>query len=143
MAQVNLQDDPYAPSTQPNSAPIRLDEGLAAAKAAYGNSWDPDAQQQYDYRVQHGQSPEDILKHTQEDYQARFHGAREQQNGGGSGGGGIGSLYNDPASAQLQSIAQAQMGEVRHSDSRRSIGICVMRDIAGSAITRTCASGVA
>lgn len=40
---------------------------------------------------------------------------RNSTPGGGGGGGarGIGPLFDDPASAQLQGIAQAQMGEVR------------------------------
>lgn len=114
MAQVQLQDDERAYnqviSPAVPSHPIRLDDGLEAAKAAYGGQWDADAQQQYDYRTSIGQTPEDILKHTQEDYAARF---PSQSQPGGSGARGIGPLFDDPASNQLQSIAQAQMGEVR------------------------------
>lgn len=110
MAQVQLQDDPYRPQTQPASDPIRFDGNLLeSAKAAYGGKWDADAQQQFDYRQAQGQTPEDILAHTGEDFRARFPVGPAT----GSKGGGIAPLFTDPSQTQLQGIAQAQMGEVR------------------------------
>lgn len=109
MAQVQLQDDPYRPQTQPASQPVRYDGNLLeSAKAAYGGNWDADAQQQFDYRQSRGQTADEILQHTREDVNARYPG------GGSSGSrGGVAPLFDDAASNQLHQIAQAQMGEVR------------------------------
>lgn len=48
------------------------DDLLSQAKARYKGQWDDDAQQQFDYRQSVGQSAEDILGHTAEDYTARY-----------------------------------------------------------------------
>jgi hypothetical protein len=121
MAQVQLQDDdPNRPAPQVPSPPIRVDGGLLeSAKSAYGGRWDADAQQQFDYRLSRGQTPEEILQHTREDVTDRF--PVGPPTGSRGGGAGIGPLFDDPASNQLQTIAQAQMGEVRSNPGLNSL----------------------
>lgn len=111
MAQVQLQDDDrvFDPIIRPpvGDTVFRAGGGLDAAKSLYGGKWDADAQQQYDYRKSLGQSDDEILKHTGEDFAARF------PTGPAQGVKGVGPLFDDASTAQLERIANAQMGEVR------------------------------
>lgn len=110
MAQVQLQDDDrtFDPIiTSPGTAGGRVaGGGVDAAKSLYGGKWDADAQQQYDYRKSLGQSDDEILKHTAEDFAARFPASQGQPRG-------VGPLFDDASTNQLENIARAQMGEVR------------------------------
>ena len=81
----------------------------AQARALYGGAWDADASQDFANRTAQGQSPDDLLKHTAEDYKRRF----PSQPSGGGGRASSPAVFDDPSSAQLEGIAKAQMGEVR------------------------------
>ncbi len=113
MAQVDLYGNPTdnRPTTLPTTnQPVRYgSEFEDQAKALYGGHYDADAAQQFASRAGQGQSQEDILKHTAEDYAARFPGGGASSQSRSS----VPGQYDDPYSHQLESIAQAQMGEVR------------------------------
>jgi hypothetical protein len=117
--------DVYTPPTiAPVVTPtqVRLPDNLEAqAKATYGNNWDADAQQQYNYRVSIGQSPDEILRHTAEDNRDRYYGEREQQ--AASGGGGSAPAFRnsspsftDPTQRLVEDSALARYKQLQNPD---------------------------
>ena len=136
MAQVQLQDDDrtYDPTiTTPGvagprvggsvyagaSGPIDVAPGVDVSdverrlKAAGGGLFDPSDLEGVLRNTGYnsgGVSLDQAISNATSTYDQR---RRNSTPGGGGGSRGIGPLFDDPASAQLQGIAQAQMGEVR------------------------------
>lgn len=104
-----------SPSTQPASAPIRYGSDLEAqAKALYGSSWDADAAQQFAYRQSKGQSPEEILQHTAEDYAQRF---PSSPSSGGSSAPAFRNTspgYTDPSQRLIEDSALARYAQLQN-----------------------------
>lgn len=80
------------------------------ARTIYGGNWDADAAGDFQNRLRNGQSPEEILAHTAEDFARRFPGGR---GGGSPAQPRVPNQFDDPYSTQLEDISKAQMGELR------------------------------
>jgi hypothetical protein len=115
MAQVQLQRDdqsfdPFITSPV-GETKVRLPDDLEAqARSLYGGKYDADAAGDFANRIAQGQTAEQILANTADDYQRRFLKPGAGGGGGQSFGGG---LFDDASSSQLEGIARAQMGQVR------------------------------
>jgi hypothetical protein len=112
MAQVQLQDDPrtydppqIGPAVGDTSYKVPEPFDLTAEyRAILGR--DPDAGER-------ATEPENVQKYGLAQLRSNLQDRAKNGNAGAGGARGIGPLFDDPASAQLQGIAQAQMGEVR------------------------------
>lgn len=111
MAQVDLyglpDDDETRPTPQPAGPPVRYGDDLESqVRSLYGGHYDADAAQDFGNRRAQGQSPDDILAHTAEDYARRFPSQAASTPR-------VPNQFDDPYSSQLEAIAKAQMGQVR------------------------------
>jgi hypothetical protein len=118
-------EDPYDPQDpqDPLTAPARDRNALRSrAKSLYGNSWDADAEQQFNSRFDQNQSDEDLLAHTGEDYRARF------PSGGGAAPQGT-SQYSSGQAGSGDAALSSFMDYIKTRDSASQQQQAALREI--------------